>query len=637
MINYFSKLKKLPKTDIAAFGFLLTAFIYLLVMASFDGTISDEAFYISIPYRLINGDGLFTDEWHLSQLSAVLLYIPVRLFTALTGGTAGIILFIRQLFCIMQLIVGAYFYKAFRQYGFFAILISFCFMLFSVIGVNTLSYNTMGFAALIIIICLSEQAVKKPSAIKMFIAGSLIAMFILCQPVGIVFYGIYFLAVIIINVLNKNKNKTVPYPFTVKAFLFTVAGILPVLIFFLYLLLKNSDIETIIKCIPGILSDVEHMVITEELGIETFSLIQFFTDMSMSAGAVPLIMAAVIFFVGIFIKKKSRNIAVIISSFALAVFFITFYIRLFFMGGTTQTDDNNFFFLPLALAGIVFYLLSYKKNHRVFVLLWCTGILYALFMTISSNLGLHASVNGYIIASAGSLILAKDLFSEIRKNLTIYQPPTPNLGGCRCFLLYANCSLTRAISYIRKNETDTKKDTKAAAVILAVSVFGFTVFQAGTMFCEPVITRSYFNSTKMTNGIYDGINLPSDQALLYTNIYNDAQKIKEAAEKDDRLFVIENLPGMYLESGLKMGTLSGWFIAEQLAFPEIRARFREYYEINPENAPDYLYVPAYFYGEYSMEPIPAKRMATLAYNLFEGEAEDIGSGLLIRVTGIKDE
>lgn len=602
MINYFSKLKKLPKTDIAAFGFLLTAFIYLLVMASFDGTISDEAFYISIPYRLINGDGLFTDEWHLSQLSAVLLYIPVRLFTALTGGTAGIILFIRQLFCIMQLIVGAYFYKAFRQYGFFAILISFCFMLFSVIGVNTLSYNTMGFAALIIIICLSEQAVKKPSAIKMFIAGSLIAMFILCQPVGIVFYGIYFLAVIIINVLNKNKNRTVPYPFTVKAFLFTVAGILPVLIFFLYLLLKNSDIETIIKCIPGILSDVEHMVITEELGIETFSLIQFFTDMSMSAGAVPLIMAVVIFFVGIFIKKKSRNIAVIISSFALAVFFITFYIRLFFMRGTTQTDDNNFFFLPLALAGIVFYLLSYKKNHRVFVLLWCTGILYALFMTISSNLGLHASVNGYIIASAGSLILAKDLFSEIRKN-----------------------------------ETETKKDTKAAAVILAVSVFGFTVFQAGTMFCEPVITRSYFNSAKMTKGIYDGINLPSDQALLYTNIYNDAQKIKEAAEKDDRLFVIENLPGMYLESGLKMGTLSGWFIAEQLAFPEIRARFREYYEINPENAPDYLYVPAYFYGDYSMEPIPAKRMATLAYNLFEGEAEDIGSGLLIRVTGIKDE
>ncbi len=41
----------------------------------------------------------------------------------------------------------------------------------------------------------------------------------------------------------------------------------------------------------------------------------------------------------------------------------------------------------------------------------------------------------------------------IRKNLTIYQPPTPNLVGCRCFLLYANCSLTRAISYIIKKHS----------------------------------------------------------------------------------------------------------------------------------------------------------------------------------------
>ena len=53
----------------------------------------------------------------------------------------------------------------------------------------------------------------------------------------------------------------------------------------------------------------------------------------------------------------------------------------------------------------------------------------------------------------------------IRKNLTIYQPPTPNLGGCRCFLFNKlasfntpqanyklNCSLLRAISYVIKKK-----------------------------------------------------------------------------------------------------------------------------------------------------------------------------------------
>lgn len=591
----------LSKTDIAAIGLLGAAFVYLLVTVSFNGTISDEAFYISVPYRIMNGDGLFTDEWHLSQLSAVLLYFPVKLFSAVTGGTDGIILFMRRLFCIMQFAVGAYTYKTFRKYGFAAILTSLCFMLFSVIGVETLSYNTMGAALLIIIVCIIYGLDENPSYAKMFALGFLIAMFILCQPVGVVFYGIYFVAAVVINITYKKTEKDVPYPFTVKSFFFTVSGILPVLVFFLYLLFKNSDIGTVIQCIPGILSDAEHMEISQTLGIETFSVIQFFVDMSMSAGAIPLVSAAALFLVSIAIKKKDKNIAVIISSLALTVFFIAFYVRLFFMGDTTQTDDINFFFLPLALAGIVFYLLSDKRNHKAFILLWCTGMMYSLFMTVSSNLRLHASVNGYIIASAGSVFLAADLFSEIKK------------------------------------ENDTAKTSKTAAILLAAAVFGFSAFQAGAMFTQPVITRAYFNSVKMTKGIYDGISLPSDQALLYTDIYNDAQRIKEIADSGEKLFVIENLSGMYLESGLRMGVHSGWFIAEQLAYPEIRERFREYYSINPENIPDYLYVPAYVYGEAGMESVPAKKMAVFAYSLFEGEAEDIGSGLLIKVTGIKDE
>ena len=98
-----AKFKSLQKTDIAAAICFLLTLIYMFVFASFDGTISDEAFYISIPLRLIQGDGLFTDEWHLSQLSAVLLYPAVRLFTAVTGGTSGIILFMRRLFVLFQL------------------------------------------------------------------------------------------------------------------------------------------------------------------------------------------------------------------------------------------------------------------------------------------------------------------------------------------------------------------------------------------------------------------------------------------------------------------------------------------------------------------------------------------------------
>ena len=47
---------------------------------------ADEAFYPTIAYRLTQGDRLLVDEWHMSQLSSVLLYLPVLLFTRLTGS-----------------------------------------------------------------------------------------------------------------------------------------------------------------------------------------------------------------------------------------------------------------------------------------------------------------------------------------------------------------------------------------------------------------------------------------------------------------------------------------------------------------------------------------------------------------------
>lgn len=601
MDKQLTKLKMLSKMDVAAVVLIAAAFIYLFVTSFFDGTISDEAFYISIPYRLMNGDGLFTDEWHLSQLSAVLLYLPVKLYTGITGGTAGIILYMRMLFCIMQLTVGAFAYKTLQKEGLSAVIISLSFMLYSVIGLNTLSYNTMGASLLLVMICVSYSLCEKPSLLKMFFLGSLTAMFILCQPVGVFLYLIYFTAVLCIMIICRAKNKNIPFPFRPVSFMMTVIGILPILAFFLYLLLKNSDIETIIKCVPGILSDVEHMEITETLGIETFSVVQFFIDMTMAAGAIPLIITAALIIVSVIIKKKNKTLAIIITSSALIVFTLVFWFRLFFMNNTTETDDINFFFFPLALSGIAFYLLSEKKNNRVFILFWCTGILYALFMTISSNLRLHASVNGYIIAAAGSLILTKNLLGEIK---------TKNTGA---------------------------KLQKISAAVLITAVFGFSVFHTGTAVLNFVISRASFQSAKMTQGIYSGITLPSDQALTYTDIYNDAIKIKELIKPDDKIFIIENIPALYLDGEFNMGVHSGWFIAEQLAVPEIRDRFRNYYEINPENLPEFVYVPAYTYTETGLAPVNPKKLSDFEYALFEGEAEDIGSGLLITVKGIKDE
>ncbi len=593
-------LKRLSKTDIAAILCFCAAFIYLMTGACFYRTITDEAFYISIPLRLINGDGMLTDEWHLSQFSAVLLYPAVKLFTAVTGSTAGIILYMRRLFCLFQITAGAYLYKILKKEGPAALIISLTFIFYSVIALRTLSYNTLGVGILFCICAMAYDLSRKPSYIKMFLLGILTAAFVLCQPIGVVFYVIYFVAVCIMPLKYKKKEK-VPFPFSFRSFLMTAAGILPVFIFFLYLLLKNSDIETIIKCIPGILSDIEHMRITEDLGIKTFSAAAFFTDMTMAAGIIPLILSPVCILIAVMLRKRNRYAAIIIACAGLIAFIMTFYFRLVFMSDTTETDDINFFFLPFALIGPAFYILTEKKNSKAFILFWSTGMLYAVFMTISSNLRLHSSVNGYIIAFAATLIFANDLIKELREQ---QNPPAV---------------------------------VKPAVISLIVSVFAYSVLNVCIVCTSENINRAAYNSAKPTGGIYEGIALPSDQALLYTRLYKDSLVIKEKLADDDRLFVAENFSAVYLETEALPGVFSGWFICEQLSIPEIRDRFREYYEINPENFPDYIYVPSYSYTQAGINPVPAKAKAKFPYLLFEGTAEDIGNGLLIKVTGIKDE
>ena len=51
----------------------------------------DEPFYLTIAHRLVKGDGLISEEWHLSQLSAVLLYPIMKLYLAVAGTTEGIL------------------------------------------------------------------------------------------------------------------------------------------------------------------------------------------------------------------------------------------------------------------------------------------------------------------------------------------------------------------------------------------------------------------------------------------------------------------------------------------------------------------------------------------------------------------
>lgn len=72
--------------------FALGALVHRL---RFSADLSDEAFSIALPYRFALGDRPFIDEVSTAQTAGLLLLPFVWLFVKLTGGSAGIVLFVR--------------------------------------------------------------------------------------------------------------------------------------------------------------------------------------------------------------------------------------------------------------------------------------------------------------------------------------------------------------------------------------------------------------------------------------------------------------------------------------------------------------------------------------------------------------
>src|ERR1043165_8922516 len=68
--------------------------------------LTDEAFYIALPYRFALGDRPFMDELNIAQTAGLLLYPFVKLYVLIVGDTTGIFLFIRVLYIVVFGMVG---------------------------------------------------------------------------------------------------------------------------------------------------------------------------------------------------------------------------------------------------------------------------------------------------------------------------------------------------------------------------------------------------------------------------------------------------------------------------------------------------------------------------------------------------
>lgn len=77
----------------------------------FTGLEIDEQYALSLSYRLLRGDTLFHTMWEPHQLSSLPLVPVLALFLAVTGGTTGILLFVRAVTLLCKAGLSLAFYR----------------------------------------------------------------------------------------------------------------------------------------------------------------------------------------------------------------------------------------------------------------------------------------------------------------------------------------------------------------------------------------------------------------------------------------------------------------------------------------------------------------------------------------------
>lgn len=92
---------------------LLLAALAAMARSLFTGLEIDEQYAFSLSYRLLRGDALLNTMWEPHQLSALPLAPVLALYMAVTGGTAGILLFVRVLMLAAKAALSAAAYRVF--------------------------------------------------------------------------------------------------------------------------------------------------------------------------------------------------------------------------------------------------------------------------------------------------------------------------------------------------------------------------------------------------------------------------------------------------------------------------------------------------------------------------------------------
>ena len=598
--------KKITKVDIAAIVLFAATFVFLFIRSSYGFGIDDESLYISIPYRLVLGESLIADEWHVSQLSAFLLYLPVKLYVSVVGSTEGIMLFFRHMFVICQSIVSALVYVRLRKYGIASLFSMLIFMLHIPLTFMTMSYNSMGVMAVELLGLVLLGDFERYGILKKILVGFLLSVSVLCNPIILFVFIIYTLATAV-NIFIKNKKLSETF-FSIRGWCNITLGTLPLLAAFFGFLFSRTTWEKFIRNLPKLFEDPEYAFAGEEKNVFTFfqSVIDIF-----EVNEVAFILFAIIFVLLIIDKKRREHRAfyLLVSSVSFIAYAAGILLSKNFisMQGediwvTIEESTYLYWMMPFAVFSLVCYILTEKKNKRLFYALYLTGIVYSLCLEISSDLGPLSSTMGLAVSNTAGAVFIFEIVKELRAD------EKESLSRlCKTATVIIVFSLVLQVGMQVRIMSDTK----------------------GVCFEYGVDDVSEKLSEKIEKGPAKGLKTTKRKYDIYNSMANDIDVIRENCTGG--FLVTDNYPWCYLYAEKNYSCHAQWILGYRW-FEVDGERLKSYYELNPEKIPEYIYVPNRSLNHYYLpQPEQAEKIKNDLCSYFDCEETKVSEGYILKV------
>jgi len=543
------------KRDFLFLAGLLLGILFLFWKSKYGMGAYDEPFYLTIPHRIVRGDGMFSEEWNFGQFSSFLLLPLMKLYLFLHGGTEGIVLHFRYFYLVFQVLCTVVLYVRLREKE-LAWAAAWLFLLFTPYDIMALSYNTIGLACMTLTGALLATAGE--NAWKTWgVCGILFAAAVLCNPFLAAVYFLYSAAVLCMAWVRKRQEGI----FGGKGWLCITAGAAGLAVVFGITVLCGSSIEELFGNIPLLMNDPEHtsrsLVMIVKVYVESF--------WKVYGWFVPV--WAVFLFMGFFFRKDGlkRRIAFSLLCLSAAVSILGFL--------PTIQNSYNFIMVPLAVCGLGSYILTERRDRKTFAFLYIFGLLYTFMANYASNQGMHAISMAMLPADIASVLFVGQFLKQ-------------ESGG------------------------KTREKTVLAAAVLLFSVqLGMQVYtKAVHTFWEEPVWRL---DTQIMEGPLKGTVTTKEKAERYQTQLTD---IKAHIRKDGPVLFATKDTWCYLYADAEYGTFSSYLSGGLLQAAE---RWQVYYEAHPEKIPYYIYIPKEESDDWGTE-VP-DRAEEYGYRLEESE------------------